>query len=477
MEARTGIRLGVAISTHGRSETFKKSYNEWVMMSPKGTVIVVVDDASPTPVPEATYRFNENQGIATTKNKCLELLDNAGCEHFILSDDDTYPISENWWVPYVESKEPHLMYIFKDFIKPRLNDTSVVYKDEKIVAYSHPRGCMLYFDKKCIRAVGGMDPVFGKWGYEHGDLSNRIYNAGLTSFRYMDVPDSGKLFYASDEHETVVSTCIGNARQAQIMRNKPVAESRVYSDAYLAYKQDKPKRDIVITCFFNGIVDPQRGAKWHEDLDHVLTALRSSVLGNGVDLIVLNDCVEHQISGGHSTGAKVEYVNVETSINPYFQRWASIMMYLKANWDSIGKVFCVDATDVEMLRNPFPDMDAGFIYCGDEEEKLNCEWMVRHHRAKELQHFMSKWRDIKLLNAGLLGGDIADVISVCSDIIDKYTLLVEAARHGDHGPGMTDMAVFNLVLRTRVNNVVHGETVNTQFKANERNDISWFKHK
>lgn len=70
-------------------------------------------------MPEATYRFEENVGIARHKNKCLELLADAGCEHLFLFDDDAYPLVEDWWRPYVDSPEPHLMRIFLDLAGPR----------------------------------------------------------------------------------------------------------------------------------------------------------------------------------------------------------------------------------------------------------------------------------------------------------------------------------------------------------------------
>lgn len=80
--------IGIAITTRNRYEIFKKTYDEMKKHAPKNSVIVVVDDASTTPCPEATYRFTENVGIARAKNKCFELLYKAGCEHFFLFYDD-----------------------------------------------------------------------------------------------------------------------------------------------------------------------------------------------------------------------------------------------------------------------------------------------------------------------------------------------------------------------------------------------------
>jgi glycosyltransferase involved in cell wall biosynthesis len=208
-------KIGLAFTEFNRYEIFKRSYNATMKLLPPNCEVVVVDDGSNKPVPEATYRFEKNSGIAKAKNKCLELLYLAGCEHIFLFDSDTYPLKEEWWKPYVESKEPHLMYIFKDFATGHsLGDTKLIYKDSEKVAYDHPRGCMLYFHRSCLEKVGGMDTVFTKWGFEHGNLSDRIFMAGMTSFRYMDVVNSKGLFYSDDEQtRNANSTVVGKERR------------------------------------------------------------------------------------------------------------------------------------------------------------------------------------------------------------------------------------------------------------------------
>src|SRR5690606_9807564 len=130
-------------------------------------------------IPDATYRFEKNVGIAKAKNKCLELLYNSGCEHFFLFDDDTYPAVTGWEKPYIESPEPHLMWVFDryDGQKPTVE---TIYKDDCHIAYHATRGCMLYCSREVLDKVGGMNPAFGKWGWEHQSWSDRIHSAGLT---------------------------------------------------------------------------------------------------------------------------------------------------------------------------------------------------------------------------------------------------------------------------------------------------------
>ncbi len=456
-------KIGIGISTYNRYDVFKHTL-EQINKYSAGCKIVVVDDASNTPVPEATYRFTKNVGIAAAKNKCFELLDD--CEHIFLFDDDAYPLCEGWYLPYIESKEPHLMYIFPDFsTSVKLNDTSLLYQNDEIKAYSHPRGVMCYFKRICLDKVGGMDAVFGKWGWEHPDLSNRIYNAGLTSYKYMDVVGSEKLIYSADEHQKVTSTVLGAERQAQINKNKSIYEGRKDSKQYIPYKT---KEDVILTCYFNGVKDPQRNEHFKAD-SSVLQPLINSLKGQ--KLVILHDCLEDKDTDN------VKFVKVSTNVNPYFQRWISYIEYLEANKRDIRRVFCVDGTDVLLLKNPFNQMEKGKIYTGDEVEVIGCEWLRNHHKHTELVKFFEEYKDYQVINAGLLGGDIEDILDYMKEIVKFY---MDAKSDNFHNKvpdaGSTDMGVFNYV-GYKLFDVIHGTLVNTRFKAHEVNNVSWFAHK
>jgi hypothetical protein len=93
------------------------------------------------------------------------------------------------------------MRIFLDLAGPRkMGDVTVVYDDGQHVAYSGPRGVMLSAHRSVLDVAGGMDPAFGKWGYEHGDWSNRIHAFGLTTWRFADVAGSDQLIHCLGEH-------------------------------------------------------------------------------------------------------------------------------------------------------------------------------------------------------------------------------------------------------------------------------------
>src|SRR5690606_16080927 len=210
------------------------------------------------PVKNANYRFEENVGVARAKNKCLELLYNAGCEHIFLFDDDAYPLVEDWWVPYVESPEPHLMAIFS---RPSFGP-HIIYEDDQHIAYHATRGHMLYVERRVLDAVGGMDPRFGRWGWEHESWSDRIHAAGFTTWRYADVRGSEELIYSMDVHGEVKSTATSTDRMYAQNEGEQLRLASRNSTEYIEFRD---LDDVVITCLLTAHPDPQRGR--HMDAD------------------------------------------------------------------------------------------------------------------------------------------------------------------------------------------------------------------
>lgn len=465
-------KIGIGITEHNRYEMFKQCYSEVLKHAPIGAEIVVVDDASAKPFPEATHRFEKNVGIAVAKNKCLSLLYQRGCEHIFLLDSDTWPRTPDAWWPYINSGEPHLMYIFENFSKrPTLKDTAKIYEDSKIKAYMHPRGCMLYYHRSVLDAVGGMDPVFGRWGFEHPSHSDRIFMAGLTSFRYMDVADSSGLWFNDDEENNNVNSSVSQAeRQKQVAVNEKLYNERKFTSNYIPFLD---KQNILLTCYFSGVNDTQRAQSFapnSQALQPLIASLKNT------KLVVLHDCLDDDSTD------KVEFVRVDTSINPYFQRWISYRKYLMANQHEIDNVFCIDGTDVEVLKEPDWDSLGDFIYTGDEAELLDnaSGWMRSQHKSPAVQDMLNRHgKQWQMLNAGILGGSVENIIEFTRALIDFYCFAEQDAfKLKVPNAGTTDMGAFNYVARNVFGDRIrHGGQVCTRFKANERNDYSWFKHK
>lgn len=485
VEARPTVSIGIGITTHNRPEVLARTVDAIIAHTPFAK-IVVVDDASADPVAvyDATqgrstfvnlHRFEENVGIARAKNKCLELLVEAGVEHIFLFDDDAYPIAVDWWKPYVESPEPHLMRIFPDLAGPtKLHDLKEVYRGDGHIAYTRPRGIMLYAHRSVLDVVGGMDPGFGKWGYEHGDWSNRIHAAGLTTWRFADVENGAELIYSLDEHEAVDRTMPNHReRREAVTKNLPRYREQANQPIYYEFREP---RNVVLTCLFD-VPDPQRPRR-HSGLTlAALGPLEKSIEAAGIpgrDFIVFANTTEDQGWAG------VQFTEPGMP-NVYLARWVLYLRWLREH-PEVDKVWCVDGTDVEVYRDPF-DLEPGALYVGVETAKVGSGWLTKNPHP-DIQALDPQ---LLLLNAGLLGGERQLVIAFLHDLVTAYfDNVAEVFELKGKVPDITehvnDMGLLNVVARRPrwQHRLRFGGDVNTVFKANqtrEENPYARFRHK
>lgn len=443
--------IGIGITTHNRQKLVASTLQKIQEYSP-GAKIVVVDDASKPRVRiegADIYRFSNNVGIARAKNKCLELL--RDCDHIFLFDDDTYPTQPGWWQPYVASKEPHLMYLFESWSSGNpVGDDQVIYEDGQIVAHQHARGCMIYVHSSVLDQVGGMDTRYGKGMHEHLDWSNRIYNAGLTSFPFMDVPGSAELIYSMDEHQEVASSLARIERRVLAQNNAQLLEASATSKDYAPYG-----KDMVLTCYFSGVIDPQRNERWKPDLKAV-EKLEYSVVQRGIAFELIHNCFD--------------LPNLTTiSGSPYFERWLKQYQYLRDHRE-VERVFVTDATDVDMLNIPFHHVQPGVLYVGDEpSQTLSNAWMLAKHQEPTVNQYLRDNPDLPLLNCGVIGGSRQLVMELCHDMWAYYL---------KHPNEQTDMGIFNYLMHTKYRDrIEYGRHVTTEFKKFERASSAWFRHK
>lgn len=462
-------RIGVAVATFDRQDVLDATIDRILEFTP-GAHVVVVDDHSKSPVrvPEGVelVRLPENRGVAGAKNACLAALMDAGCEHLFLFDDDAYPIREGWWRPYVDSPEPHLMAIFDTPKGQSKRQVEVLYEDDQHIYYHATRGYMLYVERRVVEAVGGMDPGFGKWGWEHASWSDRIHAAGFTSGRYMDVRGSGELIYSMDQHGEISSTATDEAKRYS---QGPGLELRMESRDDPRFIEYRDREDVVVTAMLSAQPDPQRG-KVMQPKASAIRALHDSVTSHR--FVVLTTGIEGDLPNA-------EIVNVRQGINPYFQRWLSIYQWLREH-PEIGRVWCVDATDVTLNRDPFPEMEAGRLYFGYEPDTLRSEWMVKNHPDSTLQDFMKANPNLPLLNMGVVGGERETVMAFAQKLakfyFDDHIDFIFGWEHGRVGVG--DMAAGNYVARTDfADEIETGPQVVNVFKSKLGVRNAWWLHK
>lgn len=462
-------RIGIGITTRNRGAQLPKTVAEHERYLPPGAILRVVDDAGDEFV-YADFRFEKNVGIARAKNKCLELLVKAGAEHIFLFDDDAYPIADGWWRPYVESPEPHLMYQFLDLAgRTKLRDVVELYRDGEHFALSGPRGVMLYVHRSVLDVVGGMDPIFGSFGYEHGDWSNRIHHAGLTTHRYADVVGSDKLIHSMDEYEEIPRSVPRRQREQEVARNVHIHNDR-RNARYQAYVEYRETRDVVMTSFFTSKPDPQRPRGQRLDWSLAKPLLDSM---KTQDVVIFTD---DDIQAAHS------FVHHDLVINVYVERHIAAYQYLRAH-PEIRWAWCVDATDVVMQVEPWTHMEAGKLYLGWEPKIVGDQWMTTKHSALAFHGpggLFAEHGDDQLLNMGVIGGDRETVMAFLHGIVSAYfdIEILRSLNSEVADAGLGDMALGNLVAyRDFGDRIVTGSRIATVFKTAEVNDWSFWRHK
>lgn len=231
------MKIAICITTRNRPEAFNKTYANWEKHLPDEAKIFVVDDCSGCVYVDADYRFSERSGIPKVKNKCLELAFDWGADHIFLSDDDCYPISDNWHKPYIESGVNHLCYTFTSGWNGTPAWRQGQIKDN-LVYHVLGCGCIMYFTRKCLEVVGGFDDSFGLGKYEHTNMSRRIFNAGLTDAPFIDVVDSDKLFHSMDQHGEIERSFTDKEQKELLKINAKHSLSKMNSKEYIDFKNN-----------------------------------------------------------------------------------------------------------------------------------------------------------------------------------------------------------------------------------------------
>lgn len=188
-----GKTIGIGISTFARPEVFKRCIQYIKKYSTCIDTIIICEDyygqkyaddiISKSDIKIDTHILSANQrmGVAESKNLCLSKL--KKCDFIVLFDDDCFPKQIGWEKLLIDkhliSGCHHFQLIDPDFLKKFKVNNYFETKQHGITSHSIGNGCMLFITKKVIETVGGFNPNYDTWGYEHIGYSCRIFNAGL----------------------------------------------------------------------------------------------------------------------------------------------------------------------------------------------------------------------------------------------------------------------------------------------------------
>jgi hypothetical protein len=257
----------------------------------------------------------------------------------------------------------------------------------------------------------------------------------------------------------------------------------MFSEAFeFPFKVGEP---LVMTCHFSGIYDVNRNTTLPNDDFSLVRDWAISLQKHRVNGVIFHNnfsaatCLQHQ----HPQLCFIS-VTHDCAFSPNVYRYIVYREFLKQHASKISHLFVTDATDVRMLQNPFIDtffkLQDGKLFCGDEPEILDNEWM--YHHSQTLRYSITNYADFEaqfkndvLLNCGIIGGNIL----MMNRFIDELASIHAQYNRNNVSLYTGDMGAFNYLARTRFNHgLIHGTPVNTVFKQYEiaRKDC-WFSHK
>lgn len=227
-------------------------------------------------------------------------------------------------------------------------------------------------------------------------------------------------------------------------------------------------RCAVLTSMLTTQPDPQRGSQLPPHLDVVAPLIRS-LRGRPLTIFVDQPLAlgDREMFPGN---VEMEHVPAFGG-NPYRERWRHARNWLARNRD-VHWVWCVDATDVVMLRDPFPHMVEHVLYVGSEPTTVGDAWLGGNHPGVRSWAGSAAHKALPLLNGGLLGGDAVTVLGFLSCLVDHLD-------QPKHSRDMTDMGALNELAWTWfAPRIVTGPQVHTVFRAEDHsNGYSWWAHK
>ncbi len=241
--------------------------------------------------------------------------------------------------------------------------------------------------------------------------------------------------------------------------------------------------NLILASYFTGVYDVNRNQILAENDFSKIEKWVSSIAAQKILGIVFHNSLSEQTCQLH-TNKYLQFIKMELDSNysPNVYRYFLYLSFLQAN--EIDNVFVTDITDVVALQNPFTQPlftnNSHAIFCGDEPETLNNPWMNSHsqHLRSVINNYAAyeeKHKNATLLNCGIVGGSY----NIMQLFLDKICQIHRQYNSKNKSAYTGDMGAFNYLLRTQFdNNIIHGQPVNTIFKAYENESLKcWFAHK
>lgn len=248
---------------------------------------------------------------------------------------------------------------------------------------------------------------------------------------------------------------------------------------------NRNRTNVIFASLLTGVYDVNRNELLEKNDFGIIQKWYDSILKLKINAIVFHNTFSEDIVEKYSN-EYIQFVEVkyDRKLNPNVFRYFIYQDYLNHHAKEIKHLFVTDITDVEVVNNPFENQvyqdNADYLFCGDEPQILNNEWMRNHcshlrNLMPEFSLFETSNQNKTLLNCGVIGANS----TLMKLLFDNMVALHKAYAYTNTTDYTLDMGVFNYVARTIfAHKIIHGEPVSTVFKKYEsqRSDC-WFRHK
>ncbi len=246
----------------------------------------------------------------------------------------------------------------------------------------------------------------------------------------------------------------------------------------------KLANNLIVSSCITGVYDVNRNSILKEDDFSIVSDWAKSITDLGLQGIIFhNSFSEATCKANENEFIRFIKVTYNAQYNPNVFRYFIYNEFLKEQSHCIKNIFFTDVSDVIVLKNPFLEQlylqNQTAIFCGDEPENLDNDWMQKHsqhlrNQIADYANYETHFKNETLLNCGIIGGNVEMMLAFISQL---WTL--HQKFNSDNQTAYTgDMGVFNYLVRTKYNDqVIHGNPVNTEFKKYSLDTSCWFKHK
>lgn len=434
------MQIGIGITTvPQRVELHAKQMEYFAKFAPKDAFIYVHNDW-------------HGIGIAKSKNNCFSALMEAECTHLFLFDDDCWPIKNGWIEIFTKSALRHASLTFTHHSDGTPNKHRLIRTVKDIDYFSNGCGMMLYYTRQCIEESGGMDIRYSKWGYEHGGLSMRIKNIGLTNSTFVCPSGAMNYFYSADYHKSEASVFTGKEKTELAKKGMAIANIEKTSRDWKPYS----KNDYVLTAYYTRSRDIQRNWKRFPTDTKLTNTLINSAPCKVICFTDISRPVEPRF--------KYVYSKSPDQIDLYNYRFIEWYKWIKRNIEYCNIIYLLDATDTEFIGDPH-NIEHGKVYINTEQSKGSLKWL--HEKCIPFPQFEKSIIDKRgddLWNCGVIYGYAEDVLK-----------LLEAMQPYLNTKHLADMPALNYICNKGIKGIEF-VAVKSGFKSDDKSNV-YIRHK